>query len=609
MRDLIYALSPTYQIPSRHRIADDLLDEAYHGLQQEVLKELRRTQFLNVTVDETTNIRSQRVIVMTITTPTKSWFIHLNDMEDKTLDAPAISSWILNRLQGILLQLDKVVDWNRINSISTDTCHVMKSVWEKLEATPELRHCFMIPCDSHGLQLIMKDIVDPKSSKVPRAKEVFRSALEVVVFFHHSPLEYARMQAKQIEKWGHRKALIASVITRWGTQYNMLSSLHDCQEAICKWTLATPAASTTRGREIVRTANSHSFWWQLKELIKILKPLHIAQKESEARNSSIMEVTQRWLYLHESLRTLASQTSLKDDFLSYLDGIGWQSRITRQLEPIHWVAYHLDPARVPGKVDESSRYHIEGVLRPLQNEDKSSSAWHEFLSFRQKTGAFYNASCWKANCPSLFWLEAADFAPILAPFARRLCNTVANSAAAERAFSQMNLQHTKVRNRLEPHRVEKLLFVQINKRQFRTEQPPKITQEFLLEEEDNEIERVLQRKQVQDHLSEGSVTSDTSSNPASSPTPSPTPGVGSNVVSTLDINPDLNPEPEPESNSEQDPEPTSAPNSAPTSALVSALNSALNSASAKFGASPESSNDIYAKFSSSHTPELDQNQY
>lgn len=156
---------------------------------------------------------------------------------------------------------------------------------------------------------------------------------------------------------------------------------------------------------------------------------------------------------------------------------------------------------------------------------------------------------------------------------------MANSAAAERAFSQMNLQHTKVRNRLESHRVEKLLFVQINKRQFRTEQPPKITQEFLLEEEDDEIERVLQRKQVQDHLSEGSVTSDTSSSSASSPTPSPTPGVESNLVSILDINPDLNPEPEPEPNSEQDPEPTSAPISAPTTALVSALNSALNSAS------------------------------
>ena len=345
---------------------------------------------------------------MTITTPTMSWFLHLHDMEDKTLDAPTISSWILKRLHNLLLQLDDVVDWKRINSISTDTCSVMKSVWQNLATTSELKHAFMIPCDSHGLQLIMKDIVDPKASKVPQAKEVFRTALEIVVFFHRSPLEYARMQAKQIEKWGHRKALIASVITRWGTQYDMLVSLHGCQEAIYEWTLITPTASTTKGREIIRTANSHSFWWELKELIKILKPLHMAQKESEAQNSSIMEVTQRWLDLHESLRMLASQTCIKDDFFSYLDGTGWQSRLLRQLEPIHWVAYHLDPARVPGKVDETARNYIEGVLRPLQSEDQSSSAWHEFLSFRQKTGAFYNASCWKAKKPSLFWLEAVS---------------------------------------------------------------------------------------------------------------------------------------------------------------------------------------------------------
>lgn len=195
MRDLIHALSPTYQIRHRHRIADDLLDEAYTRVREEVLKELRRTEFLNLTVDETTNIQSQRVIVMTTTTPTKSWFIYLNDMEDRTLDAAAISSWILNSLHCLLLQLDKTVDWKRINSISTDTCSVIKSVWEKLGDTPELRHCFMIPCGSHGLQLIMKDIVDPKGSNIPRAGKVFRSALELPVFFHHSPLEYARIQS------------------------------------------------------------------------------------------------------------------------------------------------------------------------------------------------------------------------------------------------------------------------------------------------------------------------------------------------------------------------------------------------------------------------------
>lgn len=63
-QDLISALNSTYQIPSRQRIADDLLDEAYNELREEVIKELRRTKFLNVKVDETTNIRSQPVIVM-----------------------------------------------------------------------------------------------------------------------------------------------------------------------------------------------------------------------------------------------------------------------------------------------------------------------------------------------------------------------------------------------------------------------------------------------------------------------------------------------------------------------------------------------------------------
>lgn len=72
----------------------------------------------------------------------------------------------------------------------------------------------MVPCDSHGLYLVIKDIVDFKGSKVPRAGEVFSSALDLVVFFHHSPLEYIRIQVKQIKKWGNRKALITSVIAR-----------------------------------------------------------------------------------------------------------------------------------------------------------------------------------------------------------------------------------------------------------------------------------------------------------------------------------------------------------------------------------------------------------
>jgi hypothetical protein len=103
----------------------------------------------------------------------------------------------------------------------------------------------------------------------------------------------------------------------------MLTSLFESQEAIYEWALITPTSSAIKAREVVKTAKSHAFWWELKELIKILKPLHIAQKESKAQNSSIIEVTEQWLALHESLQMLSSQTSFKDDFYSYLEGTGW----------------------------------------------------------------------------------------------------------------------------------------------------------------------------------------------------------------------------------------------------------------------------------------------
>ena len=50
--------------------------------------------------------------------------------------------------------------FDRINSIATDTCSTMLKVWEILEQFDEFKHCLFIPCDSHGLQLLIKDLLD-----------------------------------------------------------------------------------------------------------------------------------------------------------------------------------------------------------------------------------------------------------------------------------------------------------------------------------------------------------------------------------------------------------------------------------------------------------------
>lgn len=96
--------------------------------------------------------------------------------------------------------MDLLIGRSLINSITIDIYGVMKSVWQIFPGKPELEHVLMIPRDSHAPQPVIKDIIDPKTLKISRAKEVFKSTLDIVVFFHHSPLEYVRMQPKWAEK-------------------------------------------------------------------------------------------------------------------------------------------------------------------------------------------------------------------------------------------------------------------------------------------------------------------------------------------------------------------------------------------------------------------------
>jgi hypothetical protein len=48
----------------------------------------------------------------------------------------------------------------RVNSIATDTCPTMSAVWEITRKDPSLKHVLFVPCDAHGLQLVVKDMLD-----------------------------------------------------------------------------------------------------------------------------------------------------------------------------------------------------------------------------------------------------------------------------------------------------------------------------------------------------------------------------------------------------------------------------------------------------------------
>lgn len=49
---------------------------------------------------------------------------------------------------------------SRLDCLATDTWATMKALWVELEKIPEMKHVFMVPCDSLGLQLLIEDILN-----------------------------------------------------------------------------------------------------------------------------------------------------------------------------------------------------------------------------------------------------------------------------------------------------------------------------------------------------------------------------------------------------------------------------------------------------------------
>jgi hypothetical protein len=141
----------------------------------------------------------------------------------------------------------------------------------------------------------------------------------------------------------------------------------------------------------------------------------------------------------------------------------------------------------------------ERVLKTLKAylpPDDVPRAMQAFLRFYTRRGPFReDHSSWDyAEDPVMFWQLHFDDNNALSQLADRVLHTLANSVPCERAFSTLNQLHTKTRNALTPERVNKLLYIQINRRTLRRD----ALAEKLLEDEDEDEEDDLMVDEEED---------------------------------------------------------------------------------------------------------------
>src|SRR5271155_5396656 len=290
----VRALHPAYKAPSRKTISGPLLDKVYDMTKTQSDRMLSSLDTLNVVTDESSNIRSSRICNISVLTPSGSVHYISEDIQAKQMNATAAVQWLRTHLLALANG-----DPSRINSIITDTCALMFAMLLEMQQMDEFKHVFFVPCDSHGIQLLVKDLLE-----IPVFKDIMAKVQTVVKSFRRSLLQYARLREFQLQYNKQHRSLILSVITRWGTQYRLIRSLLESKDALKRYAheFGDLPANKRLKQTVIDILRDRGFWLALEPLRELLQPLDEALKMSESGNSHLGHVLPRWITITEHLK-------------------------------------------------------------------------------------------------------------------------------------------------------------------------------------------------------------------------------------------------------------------------------------------------------------------
>jgi hypothetical protein len=248
-------------------------------------------------------------------------------------------------------------DFRRINAVATDTCNAMRAVWKLIGADPRTSHVFCVPCDSHGLQLLIQDLL----SKIPPLKEVKTAAEHIVASFKHAPLQYAILKRHQLQNYGKRKQFVLSVASRWGTQAGMVDSVLQNKAALQAY---CHDPDTRMKADNVASIQSSRFWFSLEELSELIAPIQTKQKASEADGAHVGYVVERWNEIEGHLMDCANRLACLEHHRDTLRNLFVARRRTLLPETpaLHLTAFILNPVNVHRTISFEETRHVHSFL-------------------------------------------------------------------------------------------------------------------------------------------------------------------------------------------------------------------------------------------------------
>ena len=152
----IEELRPGFKPPNKAALTGKLLDEVYQEYLSKVKEVIQRSRYVNIIFDGSNNFAKRHVLNLSLQLPIGPALYW------RTIDVGSMQLTANNHLIILLPMFMKLTngDLKKINGVSTDTCETMKAVHRRIQYHPELSHVICVHYDSHGLQLLIKDILE-----------------------------------------------------------------------------------------------------------------------------------------------------------------------------------------------------------------------------------------------------------------------------------------------------------------------------------------------------------------------------------------------------------------------------------------------------------------
>lgn len=166
-----------------------------------------------IIIDESSNINKARIANISVNTTIDS--IHWLSEDFGSMQSTSVNMAIW--LEGHLHTLTHG-NLERVNSCAIDT---MLSMREHLCSKSNLQHFFLIPCDSHLIQHLIRDL----NTSIPLFNKVHDNAQMIAKSFKNSPLQYARLRDIQYQEYGRTWAIILAVAMSWRSEKGFLDGL------------------------------------------------------------------------------------------------------------------------------------------------------------------------------------------------------------------------------------------------------------------------------------------------------------------------------------------------------------------------------------------------